>query len=443
MPLGISGPGNAVPGEPATFSVQIDQPFRARHPNGNQAGGVYQWFWYPNDTLPQPQAISPTSIDACFDQPTCTYTPPGKGRVGAVVYVERYGMAARSEPINSTPRLACTPSTVVRGGNVSCTAYGAGVSVETWTFEKAGGGYNLGTPLNSIGSTWSGKMAVSGQVTANIAVGGASSGSLTADITVTPRPSQWPRFHTREGPEATAPAANVVAGVLLGLNCPEINGSAACDDYSILLPDPRQSPTAGFTVEAISSGPNMGLWYVASTDVQVRRVTNINPAMLPNSNLRNPLTPAQQSECQTALSLPSPPLELNFYEINTCKGLDVDEYIAALRGHEDAGYNGGIGHNTLIREAMADPVNDPYAALDSLIGLSDSELTLAANDILRAIQVRIYNHTADHSTSNPGGPRGNWPNDPVAWASGTWPSGLIYVWNANLGRYSIFPDTGF
>ncbi len=151
------------------------------------------------------------------------------------------------------PTLQCTPGSVTRGYNVTCTVSGAAATrVTGWTFSYTGG-----EPINGPSgvTSWGGAMVQGGTVSVNVS----GFGSLQQSITVNNR-SGW---HTQ-------PASHPV---------PVANGSLVVNGQTFTLPVPPQrsgndaglgffgwqatySPPDGASF--ITAGPNTGFGFYAS-----------------------------------------------------------------------------------------------------------------------------------------------------------------------------------
>jgi hypothetical protein len=320
-----------------------------------------------------------------------------------------------------TPSLICTAS-VQRGQEVVCKASGDGVAVTNWEF-KVGSWI---VTSSSTSNEWRGPAVYGGTVTAQMTVNGAPAPALASTFVVSARPSKWlQNIAYRRGPELTAPDADPGPGVLLGQNCPEINGAATCVPTRRVQPDPVQLPGQGYTFAEVPSGPNQGFWWITSIRYEMRRVGNANPAVLSTSARTHPLSSQIAKQCKTALKLQQVPAALNFYDYNRCRGIVMASFVDAVFGHEESGYNGGTGHEGLAVQAAKQPWNDPYANVESVVTRTQLDLETEADRRATVAADAITNFAADPN------PKGNWP------------SGTIWFWDSSLNSYTSYTLSGF
>jgi hypothetical protein len=182
-----------------------------------------------------------------FPQPSCpTVQNPGAQASGSVA------------------TLLCSPSPITRGSTITCTV--TGDSVASWSFSAPG--IQINGPAGT--NPWSGTMVMSGTVTAT----GAKLETLTASVTVNPRPN----FST-----VTLPAAGLVA-----------NGSTVGSQTLPTLASPPDTSEGAlgqsaygteytFKPAAVTSGPNNGLIYITSVTDASSFGWELNPG-LTNAN---------------------------------------------------------------------------------------------------------------------------------------------------------------
>ncbi len=210
--------------------------------------------------------ISPTTGNICVESgappPSCPtgYTP------------------VASAPAN-VGTLGCTPSSVTRGSNVTCSVSGAptGATFSNWKFTDSSNNIVAGS-----GSTnsWSGTMVTSGTVSVSVAVGGNST-PLSASVTVNNR-----NWHT--GP---ATAGEVANGTLITLPVPPQNtgddaGLGYFKWHYVLNSGPQYS-----TIN--DNGPNQGYTYWPSN--QIFSTWNFQYEI--NPDLENTGSTFYQSQC--------------------------------------------------------------------------------------------------------------------------------------------------
>jgi hypothetical protein len=175
--------------------------------------------------------------------------------------------------------------------------------------------------------------------------------------------SLWSSMRSyRQGPEPLAPDVDPGLNVVLGRNCPEI---LLCVPTLWVQPDPQQKRGQRYTVARIPSGPNKGFWYVAAASWNMKRIGNINPAVLPKSQRTHLLPKKTPKQCRQALGFATnSAVSANFNQFNDkCKGISMTDFVNAVWGHEGFGYNGGKGHQSLGETAAAEPQNAPRQSL--------------------------------------------------------------------------------
>jgi hypothetical protein len=157
--------------------------------------------------------------------------------------------------------LSCSPSSLVRGSSVTCTASGAsGSTFSNWKFSD---GTNT---VNGSGtsSTWSGIMVASGTVSVTVTSNGQGT-TVSAQVTVNPR--SW---HT-----LAAGAASVPNGTFYSLPVPPQNSGT---DSGLGKFNEQTSNSAGPNSTVINGGPNNGYAYFASQiSISVLFQYEINP----------------------------------------------------------------------------------------------------------------------------------------------------------------------
>lgn len=152
--------------------------------------------------------------------------------------------------------VACEPSPVVRGNDVTCEADAGGTAPDevSWTF--TGGGH---TVTESTTARWEGTMVVSGTVEAAAEVGGAE---LSASTEVTVRARDW------EDPVPEVPDPTFCAG--LSEDCPLQDPPRSKDDFgkTQLFPTDLAAVVERRVLFArADGGPNDGLRFLVSDPV--------------------------------------------------------------------------------------------------------------------------------------------------------------------------------
>jgi hypothetical protein len=109
----------------------------------------------------------------------------------------------------------------------------------------------------------------------------------------------------------------------------------------------------------------------------------------------------------------------NWYEFNTCMGVNAGDYIAGLHAHEGHGRNGGYGHYSAALFYVRQPASDPMIGLDRITGVpgesSGGFLTRVRDEFHERIQ--LVDDGARPNAQDGGITGNNW-------------SGVVYLWNA-------------
>lgn len=323
-------------------------------------------------------------------------------------------------------------SPVERGREVTCTMQSTTWTPTAWEFTPDSGSALPPVQEQSANSQWVGVAAVSGTVTVT-ATDGMTSRTFKQQLSVLNRLSQWASKQTyRVGPELTAPDVEPGLGVSLGRNCIV---APLCAPYYRLEPDPFQFVDSGYVVTPVTSGPNKGYWLVTQPTFSMSRVANVNPAILPASPRVHQLPYSVPKKCKQALGFgPKDTASANFHMYNDkCQGINMAAFVDAVLGHEGLGFNGGVGHESLARQAASDPANDPYASTDTLVRPDSAALAGEVWLTLTAIAEDLSNR-ADDSTNT--GPTTAVPN-------GNFSGGPIWFWSVAAGLFQQIGINGF
>lgn len=301
----------------------------------------------------------------------------------------------------SQPILACTPATIIRGGEVSC-AVSPAVATSFWRWTD--GSFNVSGPSGA--ATWAGTAVKGGTVTVGFPDGSEQVAAFAVSLrNWTWGPDRW-TFVERGGPVncAMRPPA-VGALVTYGWN---MNRNASCVDQSgRFRPDLLANRHAGYTAAEVTGGPNDGWWYVTSASYTMDRGSNINPSLLPTAPKAALPEGPQAQMCRARMGLPpTETVRVNFYTMNeVCAGLDVDAFIRAILDHEGFGSNGANGHESLSRSYASWLRYDPYVVADREVHATEYELREAVGDSVYARNIAVAELGNDHTLV-----RGNYPH---------------------------------
>jgi hypothetical protein len=167
------------------------------------------------------------------------------------------------------PRISviCTPATITRAAAVSCVASATGgtLAITGWTFTATDPLVGNVT-VSRTSATWAGPAVASGAVTVDGKVGGASAESDTGRITVTARPG-WTWSAAKSTGDATPGTLECRSDRHYATgNYGWATADSSCKNMGLLIwPDPEgKSSKRGYTIGAVPSGPNAGLWYVTN-----------------------------------------------------------------------------------------------------------------------------------------------------------------------------------
>lgn len=146
-------------------------------------------------------------------------------------------------------------------------------------------------------------------------------------------------------------------------------------------PPPSEDPLSPTVRKMISdAGPNSGLWYVDTASYSMDTGSKVNPSLfttyLPLDNLHN----SDRSKCQQQ---GNPMQQANFYQFNElCRNADVDAWISGIWLHEGEGSTGFNGHESQLRVGAVLIENDPVAAVESLVQVSEQGLISAITETI-------------------------------------------------------------
>jgi hypothetical protein len=244
----------------------------------------------------------------------------------------------------------------------------------------------------------------------------------------------------RAGPEQLLPDEEFTsASENFGVNCPQqFAGVDLCEaNWEILQPDPTKVGP-GYATTEITSGPNKGYWIPTNIHYSMKRVANVHPGILLASPRKHPVPPVMLTKaCKQGLGLKptATSASANMNQVNTycglsgLPGIDMRGFVPGVFGHEGEGYEVGVGHYDLQKEAALEPWNDPYLAIEDLVLTSAADLD---NRIKAEIDPIARDLILKQSHDNPinGGPKNNYTSPP-----GT----RIYYWEPGSGVWNHQP----
>lgn len=326
------------------------------------------------------------------------------------------------------PTLSCAPHGVTRGSFVRCvvtigTTRMGDLDVAGWAFSD-GSSY---ITARGGSSEWAGPAVQSGTITATLADGTTTEGSLT----VNPRgwtwaTHGWSEFSSGTGtpcldhtPIYRAPPGTVtVVGMANGVNLPM--GWTNCEIGQRQIQPDSYTSGDGFTAATAGSGPNRGMHYIASASLRLRRESTLNAGMFPYAP-RVPLKDEQLTACGT----PDNGFGANWHEFSHCMGADANGYIEGVRAHEGYGTTGHNGHFSAAYDAMVDPLNDPFIFLDGEVSRSG----LSMSSFLENVRTRFRLRAREADTATLDIARGG------SIVTGNW-SGTYWGWIPADGRFA-------
>jgi hypothetical protein len=208
--------------------------------------------------------------------------------------------------------------------------------------------------------------------------------SASTEVNVLPRgPAGWRTrlFHRektgdprtpRDLPTATSVGGgNYAFSLFGGLN---VSDCGAAQDSEILCPPAGKGNSwlgDGYELRRVDdqNGPFDGYFYVASSQLKVKRAGLINPSILPGSP---------------------------FYQHNLETGKDVGGFVNAIKQHEGLG-NGtpGTGHSGAMQEVLETPGGNPAEVIEKLFAPSRDGARHRADDAIRGIDRRLDRESND------------------------------------------------
>jgi hypothetical protein len=209
--------------------------------------------------------------------------------------------------------------------------------------------------------------------------------SKSAVVKVRPRgPSGWrtPFAHRektgdprtpKDPPSATSVGGgNYAFSLFGGLNVSDCGAPTASSE--ILCPPLRGERSwlgSGYELARVNdpNGPFHGDYYVASTELRVKRAGLINPTILPGST---------------------------FYQHNLAAGRDVAGFLNAIRQHEGLGTGAPrTGHSLAMRDVLRTPTGDARRVIEGLFAPSREGARNTIDRALHAIDRRLDRESDD------------------------------------------------
>jgi hypothetical protein len=319
------------------------------------------------------------------------------------------------------PTLSCAPHGVTRGSFVRCVVTIG--HTRMGDREVAGWAFSDGSSyITARGGSaeWAGPAVQSGTVTATLADGTTTEGSLT----VNPRgwtwaTDAWSEFSSGTGtpcldhtptyrsPTSPGPVVGLANGVNIGMGWTDCNAG-----QRNIQPDSYAPAGDGFTAVTVASGPNRGMHYIQSARLRLRRESTFNLGMFPYAP-RVPLAGEQLTRCGT----PDNGFHANWNEFSRCMGADPNGYIEGVRAHEGYGTTGHNGHFSAAYDAASEPNNDPLILFDETVGRPEMTIGAFISRTRDAFYVRSdYVEIATRDAAR-GGTRvaGNWTGTYWGW----------------------------
>jgi len=170
-------------------------------------------------------------------------------------------------------KLSCTPTSVARGGSVTCSVSGAptGATFSGWKFTDS----NSNTVTSSqTNSSWPGTMVMGGTVSVQVSASGSNPTTLTASVTVTARTNfAFTAVSPTLEPNNSSPSSSCtlsvpsppVAGGLLGQTC--LNVALSVNDAVVNDSGPNQGYHYVTSVSSSYQGTPTAYYYVISPDL--------------------------------------------------------------------------------------------------------------------------------------------------------------------------------
>lgn len=319
---------------------------------------------------------------------------------------------------SAPPGVVC--DSVVRGSSSTCTITRDVDSVLEWTF-RAPLPYRLFDQSDSViitnsttGSTWSGKVVLSGEVSARVTMnGGGDTATLVGALAVTDRSSSDWRWDESDWlwTDSTSNTQCDYEPFYLPIN-PSIPNAGRlavnrptpdCTGLVLSSVAPYESPDTAFTIGDVQEGPNEGLHYVTSAGYYMDHTAEMNPFLASASSSRLTLSDRQDvKRCQDQPDFPeNEPVVANFWEYNEiCRQFGLSDFYTAIWKHEGFGTQDSTsaasanGHQARRWIGARQPENDPNRQLEQIVNPDSAFLWAVTLDSIDKIDDRL-NEAAD------------------------------------------------
>ena len=258
-PLRVDGPTTVPPGEAGTWNAAVVGDFRLRAGNGVPP---VRWEFFPGDTSARHNDFARREVLPLTQCGTlvCTYTPDRGGRMVAWTYVEGENVRVASQAFRLREQdpvldVQCTPSPLLRGATVTCTArVNPSQQMIVIRREASGPGFQVREQLSSAVAKdssydWAGTAVADTRVTIHVRVthNGVQKVLRGADrFVVTPR--TWNPFQITEAPRARREIRGRMTNNL---------SNGVYGNFSPTGLDPFST-----SIDSVGVGPNAGLIYL-------------------------------------------------------------------------------------------------------------------------------------------------------------------------------------
>jgi hypothetical protein len=300
----------------------------------SQGGSGYSYNWQSNNT-------SIATVYGSTTSSTATFYGQGVGTGSATGFVMSGYCNSGGGGTPSVAKLVCSPTSMTRGGSVSCSVTGAPANTTiSWSF--SGGGGSVTGPSGTT-TTWSGTMVQGGTVTATV-----SGQALMQNISVNPRGN-----FTVGMPAATQVTNGTTPLPVLVSPPTTAEGSFGQSMYVYSF---------NLGTSEILSGPNSGFDYVTALNTSASYPYELNPGI---TNPNDPFYQHQYGKCGVPTAQVIAGL-VTAHEAGSQNSHWAE--VAAQLAKQNPGpvAEGSIGLPGTPPQALADKLDPPNGPLDSL-----------------------------------------------------------------------------